>query len=140
MEAPALKPVRPARTAPVHTPVVKTPRPARKPRPSERARSADAQQKAVRESVRRTLARIETTRRTKRHKGKARQETDVISPAVKIHEGATVRELAESFKLGAPEVLKKCLDLGVTATINQTLDRELIELVAEDLGMDIQFV
>ncbi len=111
--------------------------PVKEPKP--RARGSVAQQKAVRESVRRTLAKIETTRRTKRRKTKSRKETSSVAAAVKIHEAATLRELAEAFKLEPTALVKICLDLGIESTIDQTLDRELVELLAEDLGVDIQF-
>jgi translation initiation factor IF-2 len=111
--------------------------PVKQPKP--RPRSSEAQQKAVRESVRRTLAKIETTRRTKRRKTKDRKEASSVTAAVRVHEGATLRELAETFKLAPQELVKICLDLGVEATINQTLDRDLVELLAEELSVDIQF-
>ncbi|MDH3215218.1 MAG: translation initiation factor IF-2 [Candidatus Krumholzibacteria bacterium] len=122
--------------------VTKPPAPARGARVPKRrqASSSEAQQKAVRESVRRTLAKIEVTRRTRRRKGKSRGETTSTEPPIRISEGATIRELGELFKLDANEIIRRCLDLGVTATIGQSLDKETIELVADDFDKNIQFV
>ena len=99
----------------------------------------EAQQKAVRESVRRTLAKIETARKTKRRKGKAQDEDIAAERPVQVMEGITVRELAAHFKVEPGDVIKKCFEMGLPVTINQTLDKDTIELVAEDLGRTVEF-
>ncbi|UCG53138.1 MAG: translation initiation factor IF-2 [Candidatus Latescibacterota bacterium] len=116
--------------------------PAKKPRPPRRREvvDAEAQQKAVRESVRRTLAKLETTRRTKRRKGKPQEESVAVEKPVQIMDAMTVREVAEAFKLDANEILRRCLDLGLPASITQALEKEAIELLAEDLGKSVEFV
>ena len=100
----------------------------------------EAQERAVRESVRRTLAKIDTTRKTKRRKTKPLDDGEVIEKAVQVAEGQTVRELADLFKADANDIIMRCLDLGITATINQGLDRETIEIIADDLEMRVEFV
>jgi translation initiation factor IF-2 len=118
-----------------------TPPGAGKPKPVRKVRSAaEAQQKAVRESVRRTLAKIEATRRTKRRKSKPRLDVATQARVARVPEGATVRELAGAFKVDAQEILQRCGDLEITATINQTLDKDAVELLAEDLGVNVHFV
>jgi translation initiation factor IF-2 len=99
----------------------------------------EAQQKAVRESVRRTLARIETTRKTKRRKGKPQEEGIAVEKAVQVMEGMTVRELAAAFKLEPNAIIKKCFELGLPVTINQSLEKDTIELLSEDLGQVVEF-
>ncbi len=100
----------------------------------------EAQERAVRESVRRTLAKIDTTRKTKRRKSKPLEDGEVAEKAVQVVEGQTVRELADLFKADANDIIMRCLDLGITATINQGLDRETIEIIADDLEMNVEFV
>ena len=114
------------------------------PLPEKRKKKKDqvdveAQQKAVRESVRRTLAKIETARKTKRRKGKAHEEDTASERPVQVMEGITVRELAAHFKVEPGDIIKKCFEMGLPATINQTLDKDTIELVAEDLGRAVEF-
>ena len=99
----------------------------------------EAQQKAVRESVRRTLAKIETARKTRRRKGKAHDGDVAVEKPVQVMEGITVRELAAHFKVDPAEIIKKCFEIGLPAAINQTLDKDTIELVAEDLGRVVEF-
>ncbi len=61
-------------------------------------------------------------------------------PAVPVRSGSTVKEVAESLQLSAPEVIKKLMELGEMATLTQTLSDEAIEVLAEsfDKRVDIQ--
>lgn len=110
-----------------------------KPVAKRSAADIEAQQKAVRESVRRTLAKLEVTRRTKRRKVKSKEEATEESASIVISESATVQELADALKLGTQEILERCEDLGVQVVSNQNLNRELIELLADDLGRAVEF-
>jgi translation initiation factor IF-2 len=115
--------------------------PGRKVRVAKKKDQVDveAQQKAVRESVRRTLAKIETTRRTKRRKGKVADEDLAVERPIQVGEGISVRDFAAAIKLDPNEILRKCFEMGLPVTINQSLDRDTIELVAEDLGKTVEF-
>ncbi len=57
-----------------------------------------------------------------------------------IQSGATVKEVAESLGLSAPEVIKKLMELGEMATLTQTLSDDAIEVLADgfDKKVDIQ--
>ncbi|MEK6227853.1 MAG: translation initiation factor IF-2 [Actinomycetota bacterium] len=62
-------------------------------------------------------------------------------PEIQIHEvqsGATVKEVAESLGLSAPEVIKKLMELGEMATLTQTLSDEAIEVLADGLDKKIE--
>lgn len=61
-------------------------------------------------------------------------------PAVKIPSGATVKEVAESLGLGAPEVIKKLMQLGEMATLTQTLSDDAIGVLAEEFGKKVEIV
>jgi len=113
----------------------------RRPKPAAKRSTADieAQQKAVRESVRRTLAKLEVTRRTKRRKVKAKEEGEEESASVVVSENATIQEFADALGLSIEEIMERCEELGVPVTGNQDLNRELIELLADDLGRTIEF-
>jgi translation initiation factor IF-2 len=52
-------------------------------------------------------------------------------PPVPVRSGSTVKEVAESLQLSAPEVIKKLMELGEMATLTQTLSDEAIEVLAE---------
>jgi translation initiation factor IF-2 len=58
----------------------------------------------------------------------------------KVNSGATVKEVAESLGLGAPEVIKKLMELGEMATLTQTLTDEAIEVLADAFEKKITIV
>ncbi len=53
---------------------------------------------------------------------------------VNIGETITVGELAQKMAVKAPVVIKALMNIGVMATINQSLDRDTAVLVVEELG------
>ncbi len=53
---------------------------------------------------------------------------------VNIGEAITVGELAQKMAVKAPVVIKALMNIGVMATINQSLDRDTAVLVVEELG------
>jgi translation initiation factor IF-2 len=63
-----------------------------------------------------------------------------VEPAVQVRSGSTVKEVAESLQLGAPEVIKKLMELGEMATLTQTLSDEAIEVLADALDKKIELV
>src|SRR5436853_2330796 len=59
-------------------------------------------------------------------------------PATEIPSGATVKEVAESLGLSAPEVIKKLMELGEMATLTQTLSDEAIGVLADEFQKKIE--
>jgi len=57
-----------------------------------------------------------------------------ISRDITISEGITVKELSEKLDVKASMVIKKLLDRGIFATINQTLDSKLASDMAREFG------
>ena len=111
------------------------PRPARK-----REAKTDAQQKAVRESVRRTLAKMEASKRTRRRKAKPKPApTD--APALRVTEGSTSRELAVAFGLELEEIEARYTEqMKPTYAAAVALDRDTIEVLSDDLGLNVQVI
>jgi len=93
-------------------------------------RTSDAEQ--VRESVRRTLAKLETTRKTKRRKPRPAEVTTL--PPVRVQEGTTPAVLAAALAVSLDEVLSHIASFDVKADANTPLEKETIEFVAEELG------
>jgi translation initiation factor IF-2 len=60
-------------------------------------------------------------------------------PPVAVRSGSTVKEVAESLQLSAPEVIKKLMELGEMATLTQTLSDEAIEVLAEGFDKKVTF-
>ena len=61
-------------------------------------------------------------------------------PAVPVRSGSTVKEVAESLQLSAPEVIKKLMELGEMATLTQTLSDEAIEVLADGFDKKVEMV
>ncbi|MDD2773037.1 MAG: translation initiation factor IF-2 [Elusimicrobiales bacterium] len=59
-------------------------------------------------------------------------------PVIKITGQPTVRELAEKMNIKINDFIKKLMTMGVYATINQRLEPELAELVAGELGFQLE--
>ena len=57
-----------------------------------------------------------------------------INREITISEGITVKELSEKLDVKANLVMKKLMDRGIFATINQTLDAKLATEVAREFG------
>lgn len=57
---------------------------------------------------------------------------------ITFSESLTVSELAKKLHKEPSEIIKKLFMLGVMATINQELDKESIELIAGEYGVDVE--
>lgn len=62
----------------------------------------------------------------------------VIKKPIKIGDTVSVKELAEKMSKPASEIIKKLLLLGTMATINQELDFDTANLIAEDFGIEVE--
>ena len=59
---------------------------------------------------------------------------------LKLTEFVTVSELASMMNIAPVQVISVCMSLGIFASINQRLDAETIQIVAEEFGYETQFV
>lgn len=53
-------------------------------------------------------------------------------------EGITVGELADKMNIESSSIVKKLFLLGIMANINQSLDDETLELIADDYGVEVE--
>ncbi len=59
---------------------------------------------------------------------------------VTLTDNVTVKEIAEKLDARSKDVIKKLMDRGILATMNQTLDQELAEQICKDFNADVDFV
>ena len=91
--------------------------------------------KNVETKVKATLAALGTKKKKKVYK-KAKskiEETDEnteVTRTIKIPEFSSVDELSKIFAVPSSDIIAFCLELGTLATINQRLDWDIIELIA----------
>ncbi|PEA55215.1 translation initiation factor IF-2 [Bacillus pseudomycoides] len=69
-----------------------------------------------------------------------RQQTQVVETPDKITFSGTltVGELAKKLSKEPSEIIKKLFMLGIMATINQDLEKDTIELIASDYGIEVE--
>ncbi len=66
----------------------------------------------------------------------AQSETD----AVQINSGSTVKDVSEYLGLPVPDLIKQLMLMGEMATLTQTLSDEVIVILAEALGKEVEVV
>ncbi len=107
-------------------------------REKKKDKTEDAEKKrTAKERVRQTMAKMDTKGKKKVYrKERVGEEIEEIvdGKPIQITEFSSVDELAKIFETKPNDVIQKCLGLGILATINQRLEWDVIELVAEDFG------
>ena len=98
--------------------------------------------KELEDSVKKTLTKIDTITKIKKYKRKPQEEVskkeEKKSKVLQVTEYMTVAELASLMEVKAAEVISKCLELGLVASINQRLDMDAIQTVALEFGFDVE--
>jgi translation initiation factor IF-2 len=108
----------------------------------------------VKDAVRRTLAGIEETSTTARRAKSRRmrrseraEEAERITAETTERERAIIRatefltanELANLMNVSVGEIISKCIALGLMVSINQRLEKDTIQLVADEFGYAVEF-
>ena len=83
---------------------------------------------------------VDDVKKTKKPRKEVKREEKYIPPravltSIKIPESLTVKELAESLKKAAAEVIKKLMGLGILATLNQEIDFDTAAIIADEFGV-----
>ncbi len=116
-------------------------------------RSKDIAQKEILEAIRDTFAKIEedsglsqrslARKRKKKERLEQEQKKQEFEESrkniIKVTEFLSTAELAIIMNIDATEIIKKCFELGKMVSINQRLEKDLIELLAEEFGFILEF-
>ncbi len=107
----------------------------------------------IQKEIKDTLARLSgggkskssKLRRAKRDAVAARHEEEEIrkqeeSTVLKLTEFVTVSELTNMMEASVNDVISACMSLGIMVSINQRLDAETIQVIAEEFGYEVEFV
>lgn len=108
----------------------------------------------IQKEIKDTLARLSSqggkskaskNRRAKRDDRAQRREMEQMEAELqekilKLTEFVTVSELASMMNVSPTQVISACMSLGIFASINQRLDAETIQIVAEEFGFETEFV
>lgn len=71
---------------------------------------------------------------------KEQLEAEEQEKILKLTEFVTVSELASLMNVQATQVISTCMSLGIFVSINQRLDAETIQIVADEYGYETNFV
>ena len=100
--------------------------------------------KSVKTKVKATLAAIGTKKKKKTYKkskskdGQEVLQDEEIVASIKVPEFSSVDELSKIFDVSSSDVIEFCIELGTLATINQRLDWDVIELLANHFGYNAE--
>ncbi len=115
---------------------------------------AEVTEEDVAKQVKETLARLTSKnkvnkgakyRKEKRENARANmeeqmEEREAESKILKLTEFVTANELASMMDVPVTQVIGTCMSLGIMVSINQRLDAETINIVAEEFGFKTEYV
>ncbi len=106
--------------------------------------------KQVRETLARLTSKSKTAKGAKYRKEKReqvraaeeeqRREQNAESQVLKLTEFVTANELATMMDVPVTKVIATCMSIGIMVSINQRLDAETINIVAEEFGFKTEYV
>ncbi|MFM9943656.1 MAG: translation initiation factor IF-2, partial [Bacteroidia bacterium] len=126
--------------------------------PGTRTKKDEVSGKQVQEQMKQTFAKIGTqknnaqggkirqkARKDRKSRFLAHQEDQVIqreiqSKTIQVTEFVTANELASLMNVKVNDIITTCFSLGMMISINQRLDGEIINLLAENFGYEVEFV
>ena len=128
----------------------------KKNQPKQEPILVEQSEEEVAKQVRETLARLTAGknasfgkgakyRREKRENIRAGMEAELEqmeqeSKILKLTEFVTANELASMMNVPVTQVIGTCMSLGVMVSINQRMDKETIDLVADEFGFQTEYV
>ena len=118
----------------------------------KKTRHAEVNEEEVEKAIRETLAEMvddtfsaRAAIRKKRRKEREDEEQRLLEERerdkshIRVTEFVTVGELADLMRASVAEVIQKCMSLGIMVSINQRLEKDTIQLVADEFGFQVDF-
>ncbi len=117
-------------------------------------RQLEVNEEDVARQVKETLARLTSKSQNKKGAKYRREKRDAVhermqqateeqqaeNKVLKLTEFVTVSELATMMNVGVTQVIGTCMSVGIMVSINQRLDAETINLVADEFGFTTEYV
>lgn len=118
----------------------------------KKSKRHDIDKKDVDEAIRRTMMSMEETPSSSRasfkkkkrkereeHEEQIQQQKEQEKSTLNVTEYISVSELANLMDVEVSDVIQKSIEMGIMVSINQRLDEETIELVADEFNFDVKF-
>jgi len=120
--------------------------------PGHRTPQAELSDEDVKKQIKDTLDKLtskgQNKKSAKHRKDKRNQRREIAEmeqeamdqdKTLQVTEFVTVNELASLMDVSVMEVISACMSLGIMVTMNQRLEADTIQLVADDFGFEVQF-
>ncbi len=122
--------------------------------PGQKFEKKEISEQDIQKEIKETLARLSNqggkskaskNRRSKRdlvaqRRQEELEQAELAEKILKLTEFVTVSELASMMSVQPTQVISVCMSLGIFASINQRLDAETIQIVADEFGYETEFV
>ncbi len=109
--------------------------------------------KEIQDKIKATMAKLSGTSKGKSNRAKLRKqkreqaatkreaiEDEKVTNILSVTEFISVNEFAKLMDVAVNKVITTCFNLGIIVSINQRLDAEVIELVADEFGFETEFI
>ena len=118
----------------------RTPTEGQKRRKKKQKKKQQIDIKEVQDTVKKTLASMDGKGKKpkKQRKIKNEQGEEIVEKVIQVTEFISVNDLANLMDVSVPEIITKCLELGLVVSINQRLDIDTITLLAEEYGYKVE--
>ena len=88
-----------------------------------------------------------TSKHTRDKKEKIRQEMELAEleqqeqeKILKVTDVVSANDLSAMMNIPAMDIIKACFDIGLMVSLNQRLEADTIQMIAENFGFEVQFV
>ena len=126
----------------------------KKNQPKQAPQPVEVSEEEVAKKVRETLARLTSKTKTSKGAKYRREKRDAIrehmeeelmnemaeNKVLKLTEFVTANELATMMNVPVTQIIGTCMQIGIMVSINQRLDAETINIVAEEYGFKTEYV
>ncbi len=109
-------------------------------------------EKEIEDKIKATMAKLKSGGTGKSKRSKIRRESKAIkreknvveenieTNVIEVSEFISVSELSNLMDIPVTDIIMTCMNLGVIVSINQRIEKEIIELVADEFNYEIKFI
>ncbi len=109
-------------------------------------------EKEIEDKIKATMAKLKSGGTGKSRRSKIRRESKAIkreknvveenveTNVIEVSEFISVSELSNLMDVPVTDIIMTCMNLGVIVSINQRIEKEIIELVADEFNYEVKFI
>ncbi len=123
----------------------------RRKKKGKQQEDSQVSEKEIHDKIKETMAKLSGSskgrstraklKRQKREQAASKEEVgEVNKNLIQVTEFISANELAKMMDVSVTKIITICFNLGIIVSINQRLDAEVIELVADELNYEVEFI